>query len=213
MDGPGRPDARQEADPVRDAVYASIGRVTEDAIQREFLGGRGAAAVRRVIDGCWDAVMALPGGAGDGSAPSAEERQVRASAAATVLLHYLLTILLVPSQRKTVHDGVPVDVAIPDTRTLRTDWNSCLVVCILSSTDPAYVEGRMVEAGRIQPNRDNIWAVSPGPAGTGHKTFVMGPDGGNGGPDAGIPFQDMADAVIGFLDKAGSARLRLFRAV
>ncbi len=213
----------EDADPTRDAVYDAIHGITEDVIRRGFLDGRGPEIILRILDGCRDAVMAAPFEGGTG--PDGHEHKT--SAVATVVLHYLLAMLLIPSQRKTEFDGVPVDIAIPDTRTLRTDWNSCIVLCILSSTDPAHVEAKIAEARRIQPNRDNIWVVSPGRVDADcHRTFVIrlgdGGDGGGADPDRATaaadgqtthPFPAITDAIVRFLDEKKSAKFRMFRAV
>ena len=179
-------------------MYRELGRLTGERIQREFLRGEGAAAVEGIVARCIGEVSSL-GGAGG--------RDARVAAMATVLMHYLCTVLLIPAQRRVVVGGVEADMVVPDARTLEADPGSSLVVCVLESADPAYVGRRISDAGRIQPDAGNVWAVSPRPADTGRRTFVVDP-----AAEGGCSFAGLADRMRGFLDGAGSARFRIFGA-
>lgn len=183
-----------ESDPVRDIVYDVLGQAAESTIQEGFARGDGAAVTDSIASECRRRVLELPGDA---------DKNV--GAMITVLLHYLFSRLLVPTHRKVAMDGVHIDIVIPDARTLETNWNSAVVLCILTSTRPEYVEQRVSDAGKIQPNLDNIWIVSPGPVETGHRAFVIGPGGDS--------LADIVAQAEGFLEGGRSARFRIFKAV
>lgn len=180
-------------------MYRELRRLTEERIQREFLRGEGAAAVEGIVARCIGEVSSL-GGGGRG-------RDGRVAAMATVLMHYLCAALLIPAQRRVAVGGVEADMVVPDARTLTADPGSSLVVCVLESADPAYVGRRISDAGRIQPDAGNVWAVSPRPADTGRRTFVVDP-----ASEGGCSFAGLAGQMMGFLDGAGSSRFRIFRA-
>ena len=111
----------------------------------------------------------------------------------TVLLHYLLSVLGVPSQRKVEMDGVGIDIAVPDLAALRRRPASALLVCI---TCPEGAAGAAREAARIQPNRRNVWMACPAKV-PGHRTFSR--------PAVGA----LPGAAAAFLEGAGSGRLRI----
>jgi len=184
----------EEPNPIRDIVYQKLERLTEKKIQEGFLQGEGPKIIDEIVSDCRDGVLGTPG-----------EDDEKIGTMAAVLLHYLCTALLIPAQRKTALDGVRIDIAIPDTRTLRTHWNSGIVLCILTSTEGAYVEQRISDARRVQPNRENIWLVSPRPIGSEHRTFVVGSEENS--------FSQIIAQINEFLDRSKSAKFRMFKAV
>jgi len=183
----------EEPDPIRDIVYERLGQTTEEEIQSIFLRGEGPRLVAEIVRHCAGKIEGLPG---DGDEKTA--------AMATVLMHYLCTVLLVPTQRKTEMDGVHVDIAIPDTRTLKTNWNSGIVLCILVSTERGYVERRIAEAKKVQPNQENIWIIAPRPVDSDHTTFVIDSE--------ECSFSRIIGSINEFLDKNRSARFKIFKA-
>jgi len=69
---------------------------------------------------------------------------------ATSLLHYMLTLCLVPSQRKIAYDNAEIDIVIPGMRELKADPKNALVIMI----------SNMPDISDIQPHSENIWAMS-----------------------------------------------------
>ena len=115
--------------------------------------------------------------------------------ASTVLVHYLFSILGIPSQRKVEEGETVLDVVVPDLPTLRRDPRAALVVCILESPEQAGQRAR--EVSRLQPDIDLIWMVC-GSAVSGYRTFVSA---------AGLA--ELPRAAEDFLTRAGSGRLRV----
>ncbi len=184
-----------EPNPVRDIVYQKLGQISERRIQEGFLQGGGPGIIDELVSDCMDGVLGVPG---------SDVENI--GMMATVLMHYLCTILLIPTQRKTTLDGVHIDIVIPDTRTLKTNWNSSIVLCILTSAEKTHVEQRIADARRIQPNQENIWIISPVPIDTEYKTFTVG-------SREKPAFAEIVDHINAFLEKNRSARFRIFKAV
>lgn len=115
--------------------------------------------------------------------------------ASTVLVHYLFSVLGVPSQRKVEDGGVVLDVVVPDLPTLRRRPAAALVVCILESPEQAGQRAREISA--LQPDPDLIWMVC-GSAVPGYRTFVS---------VEGLA--ELPRAAEDFLARAGSGRLRV----
>ena len=182
-----------DSDPIKDIVYRSIERFTEEEIQMAFLHKKGPEIINSIVSECICAIQDLTG-----------ETDENVCVMATVLMHYLCTILLIPTQRKTTLDDVYLDIVVPDTKTLRTAWNSSLVICMLSSTEQEYIKGRIADVERIQPNRGNIWLVSPGHINVRYKTFVI---------RYGGSFSEIIDQINEFLKNNRSAKFRIFKAV
>ena len=115
--------------------------------------------------------------------------------ASTVLVHYLFSVLGVPSQRKVEEGNTVLDVVVPDLPTLRRRPAAALVVCILGS--PAQATERAREVSRLQPDLDLIWMVCNSEV-IGYRTFTS---------VAGLA--KLPRAAEDFLTRAGSGRLRV----
>lgn len=155
----------------KESVYAAL--PPDAQVARAYREGRLEALVSGVLERC-------PG--------------VGFAEAATVLLHYLLSVLGVPSQRKVEAGGAELDIVVPDLRTLRRRPPAALVVCILGS--PGRAGERAAEASRVQPDPRLVWMVSPSDV-PGRTTF------------AGAGLARLPGAAARFLEDAGSGRLRV----
>ena len=79
---------------------------------------------------------------------------------AVALMHYLLSVCLIQSERKVEHDkGLMLDIVIPSARQLRTDPKRTLLLAFPKKTDPASINAQIDALRRIQPNKENIWIV------------------------------------------------------
>ena len=184
----------EEPNPIRDIIYQKLERLTEQKIQEEFLQGNGSKIINEIISDCKNGVLETPG-----------EEDEKIGTMATVLMHYLCTNLLIPTQRKTTLDDVYIDIVIPDTKTLKINWNSSIVLCILTSTEKSQVEQRISDMKKIQPNQENIWIISPKPLDLEYKTFVVDSQENS--------FSEIINHINRFLDKNKSAKFRIFKAV
>lgn len=150
-------------DPVKSLLFSHVSGPGPSAMASQ---GRWADLVR--------------GAAGHCLGPACREAPAEEAAGrlATALLHHMLTASQTPSQRKVELGGVPVDVVVPDLRTLESDPLRAVLVCIPATADLVHARARVAEAARIQPVPANLWAVSGG-ADLGCRTFVLGPGGGS----------------------------------
>lgn len=77
---------------------------------------------------------------------------------ATGLLHYMLTRLLIPSQRKISMHDTSIDVVIPGLREMQSDAHNGLVIIICC--DAHIARQRLAQTRIIQPIKDNIWLLT-----------------------------------------------------
>ena len=92
---------------------------------------------------------------------------------ATGLLHYLLTNALITSQRKIEHNGIELDIVIPDVKTLEKDPKKTLLICIPKSSDKKIIGDKILQLEKIQPEKDNIWVVLANDVQIDKKSFVL----------------------------------------
>lgn len=85
------------------------------------------------------------------------------------LLHFMLTVSLLPSQRKLQFRGLELDIAVPSTRLLSTDPSKTLVIQVLKKSE----EKKIANAEQLQPVRANIWLVSASKLSTGYRNYNL----------------------------------------
>ncbi len=183
----------EEPNPIRDIIYQKLHQLTEKKIQEQFLQGNGSHIITEIITDCKKQILSIAG-----------DEDEKIGTMATILMHYLCTCLLVPTQRKTFLDEIYIDLVIPDTKTLKINWNSSIVLCILTSTQKDSIEKRISDAKKVQPNHKNIWLVSPRHINTPYKTFVV---------DSQNSFSDIIYHINQFLDKNKSGKFKIFKTV
>lgn len=85
------------------------------------------------------------------------------------LLHFMLTASLLPSERKVAVDGIEIDIVIPSVRSLTKDPSRALVIQVVKDGTAR----RVREAERVQPDADNLWAISARTIDTGHRNYAL----------------------------------------
>jgi len=88
-----------------------------------------------------------------------EEKDESIGVLATGLLHYLLTNALINSQRKVEYQGIEIDIAIPDIKTLEKDPKKTLLICIPKSSNKKTIEKKISQLEKIQSEKENIWVI------------------------------------------------------
>jgi hypothetical protein len=117
--------------------------------------------INDVLENCYDRVISMG------------EKEESLGVLVTGLLHYLLTNALVSSQRKIEHNGIPIDIIIPNLKTLEIDPKKTLIVCIPKTSDRNAIEQKLDQLQKIQPIKDNIWLVITKKLDFQNKTYVV----------------------------------------
>ena len=197
--------ARAAVDEAADRVKAVLFEHIQesDAVPWLVAAGRPDMAAQNMVRACHGRVAGL----------SEAVPGMASGVLATGIMHYVLTRMLVRSQRSIRHDGVDLDIVIPDAKTLAGDPGRALVICAPKTADAAAIRGALQGARRVQPVPGNVWLVLPeeaeksGPYGA--KSFVVTGD--------GCSFARIFAEIQEFLDRtstegAGSRRLRILGA-
>ncbi|MDE0525469.1 MAG: hypothetical protein OXI27_02565 [Thaumarchaeota archaeon] len=201
---PGRGDGHEASDEAADRAKAVLFDYIQksDAVPRLVAAGRADAAAQDMVRACHGGVAEL-----------FEPPGMASGVLATGIMHYVLTRMLVRSQRSIRHGGVDLDIVIPDAKTLAEDPGRALVICVPKTADAAAIRGALRGAVGVQPVPGNVWLVLPeeaakgGPYGA--RSFVVARDGGS--------FARIFAEIREFLDRtstegAGSRRLRILGA-
>jgi hypothetical protein len=90
------------------------------------------------------------------------------------LLHFLLTMAMIPAERKIVVDNVDIDILIPNSKNLKTDNEKALMIHFLKDKKEN-IDDTIRKISLVQKNKNNIWFVSSKGIESNHRTFVVSP--------------------------------------
>jgi hypothetical protein len=119
------------------------------------------------------------------------------------LLHFMLTICTLPSERKiTVSDDLVVDIVIPNFQILKTRPDKSIIVQIIKEN----VElDRIPKLECLQPNRGNIWLISGKPLrSANYRTYSVFPP-----PEELWKYSNVIIDVNKFLKEIGDKSFRI----
>ena len=134
--------------PVKDILYQEIANISEDAIQLEISKNNSSKIISQIISNCSPKIQKI-------STNINEDLGVFAEG----IMHYLLTISLIPSQRKISKNNVEIDIVIPDILTLNSNPKDSLIILFPKSKNDNLIKKRILALETIQPIKENIWIV------------------------------------------------------
>ena len=77
-----------------------------------------------------------------------------------VLIHYFLSITMIPSERKVkYHNDLEIDLVIPTLKQLRSDPTRTLVISFGKNLDTNIINMQINRLLKVQPNKTNIWLI------------------------------------------------------
>ena len=88
------------------------------------------------------------------------------------LLHFLLTMAMIPAERKIVVDNIDIDILIPNSKNLKTDNEKALIIHFLKNKKEN-INDTIRKISEIQKNKNNIWLVSSKDIESNHNTFIV----------------------------------------
>jgi len=134
--------------PVKDILYQEITNISEDKIQLEISKNNSSKIISQIISKCSTKILKI-------STSIDEDLGIFAEG----LMHYLLTMSLIPSQRKISKNNIEIDIVIPDILTLNSSPKDSLIILFPKSKNKNLIKKRILELETIQPIKENIWLV------------------------------------------------------
>ena len=151
---------QEEPNPIKDYLFEYITK-SEERIEKLISDKKFSEIIEDVVRECYDEIIKLG------------EKDESVGVLATGLLHYLLTNALLNSQRKVEHQGIEIDIVIPDIKTLEKDPKKTLLICIPKSSNKNVIEEKILQLEKIQPEKENIWVVLSENIPLDKKSFVL----------------------------------------
>ena len=149
----------EEVNPIKDYLFDFIKKsstITNLITEKKF-----DVIIENIVENCYDKVLLM------------DKKDEAVGVLATGILHYLLTNALLTSQRKVYHQGLELDIVIPDVRTLEKDAKMTLLILIPKSSDKKIIEEKISQLNKIQPVKENIWTVLSEEVSINSKSFIL----------------------------------------
>lgn len=176
---------------IKDVLYNAISQYGEQRLVSDIAQGASSDAITTLIEHCF-ATM-------EEKECSSPEMHI---ALAEGLLHYLLTVSLIPSQRKTILGQVEIDVAVPDTKTLSSSPKDVVVIIFPKTSVLKEIQDQIDIIKTIQPNPGNIWVVSESNIPLDVKTYSLKKD--------NLTFSHIVNDLIGFTSNKKQSKFKIF---
>jgi len=137
---------QEEPNLIKDYLFDYLSK-SDEKIQKLISDEKFSEIIDDVMANCYDKIITLG------------EKDESIGVLATGLLHYLLTNALINSQRKIEYQGIEIDIAIPDIKTLEKDPKKTLLICIPKSSNKKIIEKKISQLEKIQSEKENIWVI------------------------------------------------------
>jgi len=177
---------------IKDILYNAISEYQEKRILSDIAQGESTEAISTIFNHCLSNLDKEEG-----------NKQSTLGALAEGLTHYLLTLAMIPSQRKTSFQSVDIDVAIPDARTLSINPDDVVVIYFSKTNELDTIKENVDKLKKIQPKSDNIWLVADRPIPVNARVYTLDKE--------QFSFAKIINDLISFTAGKKQSKLKIFR--
>jgi hypothetical protein len=178
---------------IKEILYNAIKNYQEHKIISDIAQGDSPQTINALCSECMPILEEIEG-----------ERSEKTISFAEGLVHYLLTVALIPSQRKITFASVDIDIVIPDISTLSSIPEDALVIAFPKTNDLLSIRRRVTELTKIQPHKENIWLVLENDFPLEVKTYKVD----NSEKE---PFTNIINDIIWFTSNRKQSKLKIFK--
>ncbi len=129
---------------------------------------------------------------------------------AEALLHFVLTISMIPAERKINVDGIDIDILVPNSKNLK-DNNDKAIIIQFHKNKNENMEEMINNLSKIQKKLENIWIVSSKNININVNTFIVSPFLHNDNYNNGFiyPFSEILIKIDEFLKNINYSGLKI----
>jgi len=177
---------------VKDLLYQELDKITEEKIQLDISKGQSSKSIDEIMSNCYPKILQIDGNVDENVAIFAES-----------LMHYLLTISLIPSQRKVSQNNVEIDIIIPDLKTLNLNPKDSIVIYFPKVGNEVMIKHGILKLEKIQTAKENIWLVVHTDLQMKNRTYHIDNYGGS--------FTKILDDITKFLSSRKQSKFKIIK--
>ncbi|MDE1770551.1 MAG: hypothetical protein KGI28_08385 [Thaumarchaeota archaeon] len=172
-------------------LYSAISDYGEHRILSDIVQGESPEVIKVIFEHCVSNIGKFETVKPDTSGSIAEG-----------LLHYMLTVSMIPSQRKTSFQSVDIDIAVPDTRTLGVTPQDVVVILFPKTDNVDNIKSHIEKIKKVQPNANNIWVVLENSPQLDAKVYSL---------KDSMTFSNIINDLISFSSNRKQSKLKIFK--
>lgn len=172
-------------------LYSAISDYGEQRILSDIVQGESPDVIKTIFEHCISNI--------------GKNETVKPDTSGTVaegLLHYMLTVSMIPSQRKTLFQSVEIDIAVPDTRTLGISPQDVVVILFPKTDNLDNIKTHIAKIKMVQPNENNIWTVIENNLQLDSKVYTL---------KDSMTFANIINDLISFTSNKKQSKLKIFK--
>ena len=176
---------------IGEILYSSISEYGEQRVLSDIVQGESPDAIKAIFEHCLSNI--------------GKNETVKPDTSGTVaegLLHYMLTVSMIPSQRKTLFQSVDIDIAVPDTRTLGVSPEDVVVILFPKTDNLDQIKSHIEKIKKVQPNGNNIWTVIEDDLRLDSKVYTL---------KDSMTFANIINDLISFTSNKKQSKLKIFK--
>ena len=177
---------------VKDILYQAISWYQEQRILSDIVHGESPTAISAIYFHCIPELDRFTG----------DRLEIHISFVES-LIHYMLTIALIPSQRKTMLQSVGIDIVVPDAKTLVSSPQDAIIISFPKTNELNVIREYVYDLKKIQPNSDNIWVVLDRKMPVDAKVYTLDKD--------HFTFSNIINDLISFSSNKTQSKLKIFK--
>ena len=177
--------------PVKDVLYQEITKLSEKKIISEISKKNSPEIINKIISKCFQKILQMSG-----------KRDENFGILAESLMHYLMTISLIPSQRKVSVDNLDLDIVIPDLKLLNEKPADSLIISFPKTENIEEINQRITEIKKMT-SPENIWVVLHTDLPVNAKRYLIGTENDS--------FNNILEDITKFLSKRKQSKFKIFR--
>jgi len=139
----------EEISPIKEILYNEIKKIPEKQIHELLYNDKYNILINNILTNVFPKLETIDGKIFEKVGTLAEG-----------LSHYIFTEMLIPTQRKIIHESVNIDIIIPNKKKLKTDPKNVIIIYFAKINDSEYIKKKINDIKKIQPYENNIWIVS-----------------------------------------------------
>jgi hypothetical protein len=138
----------EEPSRIKEILYEEIKKIPEKELHELFENGNYGVLIKRLFEKILPRISNV-----------SEEISKNLGILSEAISHYILTEMLIPSQRKIVYNNIEVDIVIPNLSMLKDRSENTIIIHFAKSSNTETIEKKIDELQIIQKNIKNIWVV------------------------------------------------------
>ena len=152
----------EEDTPIKEILYNVIKELPEKEIQTLFENGNHSKLIENLFEKTLPRINTISGGINEKLGILSES-----------MSHYILTEMLIPSQRKIVYKDIEFDIIVPELSVLKNRSEDAIIIYFAKSSDIEKIQKKINELQKIQKNTKNIWVVLHNKINLSCKTYLI----------------------------------------